>query len=129
MVYSAADQPLVSKPVIWVGPSRRELKALPREVQRTMGVALWFAQQGKRHPAAGPLKGPKLSGVMEIREDHDRSTYRLMYIAKLGDEVYVLCAFQKRSTSGIATPKHVLERVTERLRQANAIHAKRSALL
>lgn len=90
-----------------------------------MGIALWFAQQGKHHPAAGPLKGPRLSGVVEVREDHNRSTYRLMYIAKLGDEVYVLCAFQKKSTSGIATPQHLLERVAERLRQAHAIHAQR----
>ena len=41
-----------------------------------MGVALWFAQQGKRHPAASPLKGPKFGGVMEIRDDHDRSAER-----------------------------------------------------
>ena len=129
MVYSEADQLPVSRPLIWVGPSRRELKALPREVKRTMGIALWFAQQGKHHPAARPLKGPKLSGVVEIRECYDRRTYRVMYITRLGDEVYVLCAFQKRSTSGIATPKHLLERVTARLQQARAIHAQRRGVL
>lgn len=94
-----------------------------------MGIALWFAQQGKRHPAASPLRGPKLSGVVEVRKDHDRSTYRLMYVAKFGDEVYVLCAFQKKSIFGMATPKHLLERVAERLRQAHAIQAQRRGSL
>lgn len=86
-----------------------------------MGIALWFAQQGSTHPAASPMKG-SLAGVFEIREDLDRSTYRLMYLAKLGSVVYVLCAFQKKARSGIATPKHLLDRVEERLRQARKLH-------
>lgn len=121
------DQPTQPKPVIWVGPARRELKALPREVQRTMGVALWFAQQGRIHPAAGLMKGKQFAGVIEVREDFDRNTYRLMYVAKLGEVIYVLCAFQKKATRGIATPKHLLDRVAERLRQARAIHNQRGA--
>ncbi len=109
------------KPVVWIGPARRELKDLPREVQRTMGIALWFAQQGSTHPAASPMKG-KLAGVIEVREDYDRSTYRLMYLAKLGGVVYVLCAFQKKAKSGSATPKPLLDLVAERLRQARKLH-------
>jgi phage-related protein len=87
-----------------------------------MGVALWFAQQGEIHPAAKPMKGP-LAGVIEVREDFDRSTYRLMYIAKLGQVVYVLAAVQKKATKGIATPKPILERIAGRLRQARALHS------
>lgn len=121
MVYWGVDQRL-PKPVIWVGPARRELKALPREVQRTMGIALWFAQQGQVHPSASPMKG-SLSGVVEVREDFDRNTYRLMYLAKLGDVIYVLTAFPKKATKGIATPKPILDRIAARLRQAKAIHA------
>ena len=45
-----------------------------------------------------------------------------MYVAKLGGVIYVLCAFQKKATKGVATSKHVLERVQERLKQARAIH-------
>ena len=87
------------KPVIWVGPARRELKDLPREVQRTMGIALWFAQQGATHPAASPRKGRLAGGV-----------------------IYVLCAFRKKAKSGVATPKLLLDRVAERLRQARRLH-------
>ncbi len=117
MVYS----PGFPKPVIWVGPARRELKALPQEVQRTMGIALWFAQQGKIHPAANPMRGG-LAGVVEVRDEFDRRTYRLMYVAKLGDVIYVLAAFQKKAVKGIATPKLLLDRIADRLRQARAIH-------
>jgi phage-related protein len=108
-------QPVRAKPVIWVGPARGELRALPREVQRSMGIALWFAQQGRPHPTARPMKG-QFASVIEIREDFEQNTYRLMYVAKLGGVIYVLCAFQKKATKGNATPKHVLDRVLERLK-------------
>lgn len=114
-------QTAAPKPVVWVGPARRELKDLPREVQRTMGVALWFAQQGSAHPAAAPRKGP-LAGVIEVREDYDQGTYRLMNLVNLGSVVSVLCAFQKKAKSGIATPKPLLDRVAVRLRQARKLH-------
>ena len=116
------DQARPPKLVVWVSSARYELKALPREVQRTMGIALWFAQLGSLHRAATPMKGRQLVGVIEIREDYDRSTYRLMYIAKLGDVIYAQCAFRKKAIKGIATPKHLLARVEERLRQASRIH-------
>jgi len=116
------EQARPPKPVVWVSAGRDELKALPREVQRTMGIALWFAQLGSLHPAATPMKGRQFAGVIEVREDYDRGTYRLMYIAKLGDVIYALCAFQKKATKGVATPKHLLARVEERLRRARSIH-------
>jgi len=59
------------KPVVWVGPARDELRAMPREVQRTMGIALWFAQLGALHPVASPMQGKRFAGVMEVREDFD----------------------------------------------------------
>jgi len=44
---------------------------MPREVQRTMGIALWFAQLGALHPVASPMQGKRFAGVMEVREDFD----------------------------------------------------------
>jgi len=85
-----------------------------------MGIALFYAQMGGVHPAVRPMKGPALAGVMEIVEDFDRSTYRAMYTTKLGDVVYVLCAFQKKSTRGIRTPQHLVAVIVERLKQARA---------
>ena len=111
------------KTLVWVGPSRRELKALPRDVQRAMGIALWQAQLGNRDPAARPMRGGHLREAIEIRDDFDRRTFRVMYTASFDEAVYVLCAFQKKATHGIKTPSHILALVERRLRVARAIHA------
>ncbi len=87
-----------------------------------MGVALWFAQNGRLHPMAVPMRGSRFAGVVEVRTDLHGSTYRLMYSAKWGETIYVLGAFQKKSTRGIATPRHVLDLIEARWRQARAIH-------
>jgi phage-related protein len=74
------------------------------------------------HPAnAKPLKGFG-SGVFEIRDNFDGDTYRAVYTVRLGDVLYVLHVFQKKSTKGIATPKRHLDLVRQRLRDAETIH-------
>ncbi len=49
--------------------------------------------------------------------DHDGDTYRSVYAVKLGDDIYVLHSFQKKSTIGIKTPKPDLELIKARLRR------------
>jgi phage-related protein len=48
---------VVIKPVFWIGSSRRDLRAMPEQVRRDLGQALYTAQQGATDPAAKPLKG------------------------------------------------------------------------
>ena len=110
------------KPLRWVGPSKKELTEFPEDVRRVMGYALYLAQIGGKHPDAKPLKGHKGAGVLEVVEDFDTDTYRTVYTVKLGSAVYVLHAFQKKSTKGIETPKHTLDLIDERLRQARRLH-------
>lgn len=62
---------------------------------------------------------------MEIVERHDGNTYRSVYTATLGDGLYVLHAFRKKSASGIATPQHEIELVKARLKDAERIHRNR----
>lgn len=109
------------KPAVFIGSSRRDLRALPGAVRREIGQALFEAQLGD-HPAnAKPLKGFG-SGVFEIRDNFDGDTYRAVYTVRLGDVLYVLHVFQKKSTKGIATPKRHLDLVRQRLRDAETIH-------
>jgi phage-related protein len=56
------------RPVIWIGSSRRDLRAMLPEVRRNFGQALYTAQQGMTDPAAKPLKGFAGTRVMEIVE-------------------------------------------------------------
>lgn len=91
-----------------------------------MGFALRFAQAGVKHDHAKPLKGYTGAGVLEVVENHDGDTYRAVYTVKLAGIVYVLHCFQKKSKSGIATPKATLDLINQRLRVAEMMHAKRS---
>lgn len=114
------------KPLEWVGRSLEELLALPEDVRRNMGFALRFAQAGVKHDHAKPLKGYTGAGVLEVVENHDGDTYRAVYTVKLAGVVYVLHCFQKKSKSGIATPKATLDLINQRLRVAETMHTKRS---
>jgi len=105
------------RPLIWRGASKAEFMAFPVMVQREMGYALFLAQMGERHSrAAKTLTGFGGAAVVEIRESHDRNTYRAVYTVRYADAVYVLHAFQKKSKKGIATPKVELDLIERRLK-------------
>lgn len=107
------------KPAIFVGSSRKDLQAFPAAVRGEIGQALFEAQLGDPH-SAKPLKG--FSGVLEIRDNFDGDTYRAVYTVRFEGVLYVLHAFQKKSTSGIATPQRHIELVRQRLKDAENIH-------
>jgi phage-related protein len=113
------------QPLVWVGPSLSDLRALPDPVQDAVGYALFVAQSGSKHPSAKPLKGFGGAGVLEVIEDHDGSTYRAVYTVRFTDAVYVLHVFQKKSKRGGATPKHEMALIRARLKEAEALHTAR----
>lgn len=123
-LWIVSDSP---KPVIWVGSSKKDLKAFPRPVRRELGYALEIARFGMKPTSAKPLKGFGGAGVLELVEDHQGDTYRAVYTVRLAGRVYVLHAFQKKAKKGIATPKHVIDVVEARLRDAEQIHARLEA--
>lgn len=101
----------------WIGSSLNDLKSFPDQVQQAFGFGLYQVQAGEVPGSAKPLKG-NLSGVYELRENHDGDTYRAVYIAKLKDKIYVLHCFQKKSKSGISTPQKDLDLIEKRLKLA-----------
>ena len=114
------------KPVEWVGSSREDLKSFPRPVRASVGESLYRAQTGQRADGTKIMKGFGGAGVIEIIEDHDGSTYRAVYTVKFRDVVYVLHCFQKKSKSGIETPKHVIDRIKKNLKRAEDHYKERS---
>ncbi len=54
--------------------------------------------------------------VVEVRESHDGNAYRAVYTVRYAEAVYVLHAFQKKSTKGIATPKLAINMIEKRLK-------------
>lgn len=111
------------KPVHWIGSSLRDLKAMPETIRDDFGYALYLAQQGRKDARAKVLAGFGSAGVLEAVESRSGGTYRAVYTVRFADAVYVLHRFQKKSTTGIATPKADMECIRERLKQAEA-HAK-----
>ena len=106
------------KPCIFVGASRRELKALPDDVRGEFGHALHEVQRGAEPASAKALRGFGGRSVLELIEDFDGNTYRAVYTVRFAGAVYVLRAFQKKSKAGIATPKTEIELIKTRLRAA-----------
>jgi phage-related protein len=113
------------RPVIWIGSSLRDLRALPPDVRRDIGQALYTAQRGETDPAAKPLKGFGGARVMEIVEDDRSGTYRAVYTVRFTDAVYVLHVFQKKSRRGIATPKQDIDLIRTRLAEAERDYRER----
>jgi phage-related protein len=113
------------KPVIWVGSSRKDLRAFSRQVRADIGRALYAAQMGDTDPAAKPLKGFGGTRVMEIVDRHDTNTYRAVYTVQFAGIIYVLHAFQKKSKRGIATPQKDIELIRRRLTDAGRLHKER----
>jgi len=111
----APDRP---KLLEWIGSSKKDLKALPEEVVDVFGYALYLAQTGQRHDQAKPLRGFGSAGILEVVEDWRGGTYRAVYTIRYAVRVFVLHVFQKKSKSGIATPKPDLDLIKDRLRAA-----------
>ena len=111
------------KPVVWIGSTKADLRNFPEEVKDSIGFALYVAQQGGKHADAKPLRGFGSAGVLEIVEDHDGDTYRAVYTVRLAGRVYVLHAFQKKSKTGIETPKAEINVIKSRLKRAEEEHA------
>lgn len=113
---------LEPKPVFWVASARKDLGAFPVAAQREAGYALYLSQIGAKHANAKALKGFGDAGVLEIVTSVDGDAYRTVYTVRFPMAVYVLHAFQKKSKAGATTPKHDIELVRARLRDAKAHH-------
>ena len=62
--------------------------------------------------------------MLEVVANHDGDAYRAVYTVRFAEIVYVLHCFQKKSTSGIATPKHEMDLVKSRLKLAQEEYEK-----
>ena len=84
-----------AKALVWVGSSREDIRALSREVRRELGFDLRLVQQGEMPRNWKPMTSIG-AGVIEIRV-RVGGAFRLMYVAKHAEGIYVLHVFQKKS--------------------------------
>ena len=105
------------KSVIWMGDSLKQVKSFPALVRRDIGSSLYDAQLGDKPDNAKPFKGVG-SGVFEIVTRYDSDTYRTVYAVQIGNFIYVLHAFQKKSPKGIKTAHKDVDLIKKRYKQA-----------
>lgn len=82
--------------IAWEGDSREVLQSFPDGVRQNLGFQLWQLQQGERPADYRPL--PSIgAGVFELRDQDERSWYRVVYLSRINDVIYVLHCFEKKS--------------------------------
>jgi len=109
--------------LIWLVDTLERLTGFPRMIRHKLGFALYQAQIGQQHESAKILRG-FAEAVWQVRADDPSGTYRAVYVTQLGDAIYVLHAFQKKATSGIATPRRELDLIRQRLTLARKLAGK-----
>lgn len=84
------------KPIKWIGTSYDDLTQFPIKAKREAGFQLAKVQCGENPDNWKPFNQIG-AGVKEIRISEDNGIYRVMYVAKFEEAVYVLHAFQKKT--------------------------------
>ncbi len=102
--------------VVWEGDSREVLQGFPEGVKQNLGFQLWQLQQGERPSDYRPLPsvGP---GVFELRDQDERAWYRVIYLSRISDVIYVLHCFEKKSRE---MPRKDFEKARQRLKAVKA---------
>ncbi|MBW6421086.1 type II toxin-antitoxin system RelE/ParE family toxin [Rhizobium sp. XQZ8] len=101
------------KPLIFLGDALEQLRDFPEMARKEVGVQLHKVQLWLDPSDWKPMAtiGP---GVREIRIRDDAGAFRVIYVAKIEDAIYVLHAFQKKTQQ---TAKRDLDMAASRLRQ------------
>jgi phage-related protein len=86
---------MASKPLVCLGSTRDDLKQFPTDARVRAGFELYRVQQGRAPHDWKPMASVG-SGVVEIRVRMARE-FRVLYVAKFAEAVYVLHAFEKKS--------------------------------
>lgn len=110
------EQPVL-RLVVWLGNSKANLLDFPKEVQKLMGDELQLMQYGGMPQSAKPYRGLG-NGVFEIALSYEKNAYRAVVALQIGEKIYILHAFQKKSKSGIKTPQSDKDLIRKRYNAA-----------
>ena len=109
-------QPRLTRPVSWIAAALKDFEKFPTDAKERMKIALAIAADGGMADVAKPMKYLG-SGVFEIALAHKGNAYRTVYTVQLGEALWVIHAFQEKSTQGIKTPKHDIDLIEARLKR------------
>ncbi len=105
-----------TREIAWIKAARKEFGKFPVPAQRIMARALTVAAEGGKADIAKPMKGLG-SGIFEIALPYRSDAYRVMYAVQLDEAIWVVHAFQKKSTTGIKTSRKDIDLIKERIKR------------
>ena len=105
-----------TRPVSWIKAALKEFETFPEAVKLTCLTALTIAGEGGKADIAKPMRGLG-SGVFEIAVCFRGNAFRVVYGVQLGDDIWVVHVFQKKSTRGIKKPISEIDLVKDRLKR------------
>jgi phage-related protein len=105
-----------TRPVSWIRAALKDFGKFPSEAGSICLAALTIAAEGGKADIAKPVHGMG-PGVFEIALPFRGNAFRVIYALLIGEAVWVVHAFQKKSTQGIKTPKHEIDLIADRLRR------------
>lgn len=97
----------------WVGDAKEVLSAFPQEVKGVFGYSLRRLQKGLLPDCDARRMQSVGKGVWELKTADERTWYRVIYLTRIGDALYVLHAFEKDSRK---TDRRDLEIANSRLK-------------
>jgi len=105
-----------TRPVSWIKAALKEFDSFPDGARSVCLAALTIAAEGGKADIAKPMHGMG-SGVIEIALPFRGNAFRVVYAVQLSEDIWVVHAFQKKSTQGIKTPKREIDLVKDRLKR------------
>lgn len=106
----------LTRRISWIKAARREFDDFPQGARDAFVDALTVVADGGMPGIAKPLKGFG-SGILELALRHRGDAYRVVYAVLIDADIWVVHAFQKKSKTGIKTPKAETELIAERLKR------------
>lgn len=94
----------------------KEFETFPEGAKLICLTALTIAAEGGKADIAKPMHGLG-SGVFELALPHRGDAFRVVYAVQFANDIWLVHAFQKKSTQGIKTPKREIELIKERLKR------------
>jgi phage-related protein len=105
-----------TRQIAWVSAALKEFNRFPEGARIEFATALTTAAEGRKSELAKPLHGFG-SGVFEIALPYRGDAYRVVYAVQIGDALWVVHAFQKKSTIGNKTSRRDLDVISGRLKR------------
>ncbi len=105
---------LITKPISWIKAARKDFEKFPEDIKQQVWDALTIAAEGFKADCAKPMKGLG-SGIFEIALQYKSNAWRVVYAVQIGEDIWVIHAFQKKSKTGIKTPKQEIDLIKQRI--------------